>query len=131
RACLIQPAGPDRYALHDLLRAYAAGQAVRVDAEPDRRAALTRLHDHYLYAAAAAIDTLFPADRHRRPRMTLPAGPVPSLTDAEQARAWLDAERANLVAAAAHAAGHGWSAHAIRLAAVLFRHLSYGGYLRE
>ena len=34
--------------MHDLLRAYAAELAVGHDAEPDRRAALTRLFDHYL-----------------------------------------------------------------------------------
>ena len=45
------------------------------------------------------------------------------MTDAAAARAWLDAERANLVAVTAHAAGHGWPGHATRLAATLFRYL--------
>jgi hypothetical protein len=66
RAYLIHPTRPGRYGMHDLLRAYAAEQAVH-DTEPDRRAALTRLFDHYLHTAAAAMDTLYPAERHRRP----------------------------------------------------------------
>ena len=48
RVHLIQPAGPGRYGLHDLLRAYAAEQAA-ADGEEERRAALTRLFDHYLH----------------------------------------------------------------------------------
>jgi DNA-binding SARP family transcriptional activator len=43
RAHLIQAAGPDRYGMHALLRAYAAEQAAREDSEQDRREALARL----------------------------------------------------------------------------------------
>ena len=62
--------------------------------EAEQRAALTRLFDYYLHAAAAAMDTVFPAERHRRPRIPPPPRPVPPLTDPAAARAWLDAERA-------------------------------------
>ena len=68
RAHLVQPAGPGRYGMHDLLRAYARELAAASDGEDDRQAALTRLFDHYLHTAAAAMDTLLPAERHRRPR---------------------------------------------------------------
>jgi hypothetical protein len=60
-------------------RAYARNVAVR-DAADAIRDALTRLFDHYLSAAG------------------------PEVSDPASARAWLDAERANLVAAAAHCA---------------------------
>lgn len=39
-----------------------------------------------------------------------------------QARAWLDTERLNLLAATAHGARHGWSSHARDLAATLSRY---------
>ena len=40
---------PDgRYALHDLLRAYALERADLDDSEPERRATLNRILDHYL-----------------------------------------------------------------------------------
>jgi DNA-binding SARP family transcriptional activator/tetratricopeptide (TPR) repeat protein len=131
RAHLIQPAGPGRYGLHDLLRAYAAGQATVTDSEQERRAALTRLFDHYLHTAAAAMDTLFPAETSHRPRIPAPATPGPPVTEPGTARAWLDAERANLAAVAAHAAGHGWPSYSTRLAATLFRYLDTGGHQPE
>ena len=78
RTHLIHRTRPGRYGLHDLLRAYAAGLAAAQDAEGERQAALTRLFDYYLTAAAAAMDILVPAERHLRPRVSGagPAGPV-------------------------------------------------------
>jgi DNA-binding SARP family transcriptional activator/tetratricopeptide (TPR) repeat protein len=125
RSYLIQRAGPERYGMHDLLRAYAAEQAIDQDSEPERRAALTRLFDHYLAAAAAAADIMFPADPDR-PQISTPASPAPPVTSPAAARAWLDAQRAALVAAAAHAASHGWPGHAIGLAATVFRYTDVG-----
>jgi tetratricopeptide (TPR) repeat protein len=124
---LLQKAGPGRYTLHDLIRAFATNQAGDEDPPPERRAALTRLFDYYLATAAAAMDTLHPAEAHRRPRVAAPATPTPVLTDPETARAWLDAERAALVAVAAHTATHGWPSHTTRLSTILFRYLN-GGY---
>ena len=53
------------------------------------------------------------------------------LTDDQKARAWLDAERANLAAAAAYAASHDGSRHAIGLSAGLSRYLSVSGLMAE
>ena len=53
------------------------------------------------------------------------------MTDAAAALAWLDAERATLVAVAVHTAAHGWAGHATRLAATLFRYLDNGGHYPE
>jgi hypothetical protein len=134
RAHLVHAAGPGRYGMHDLLRVYARELAAARDsddAEDGQRAALTRLFDHYLHAAAAAMDTLFPAERHRRPRIPPPSSQVPWVAVPGPAREWLDAERANLTAVAAHAADHGWPVHSIRLAATLSRYLERGGYYPE
>jgi DNA-binding SARP family transcriptional activator/Tfp pilus assembly protein PilF len=130
RAHLIQSAGPGRYGLHDLLRAYAR-ELTDDDGEDERHAALTRLFDYYLHGASAAMDSLYPADRYRRPRVTAPATPAPPVADPAGARAWLDTERATVVVVAAHAAGHGWPTHAIGLAATLFRYLDHGGHYPE
>lgn len=132
RACLIQPAGPDQYGMHDLLRAYACELAASQDSPRERKDALTRLFDHYLRGAAAAMDILYPAERHRRPPAgtSLPVDGAP-LTDAAQARAWLDDRRDSMVAAAIHAAGHGWPGHATQLAATLDRYLYTRGYHAE
>jgi DNA-binding SARP family transcriptional activator/tetratricopeptide (TPR) repeat protein len=131
RAHLIQPVGPGRYGMHDLLRAYARELASSHDGEDGQHTALTRLFDHYLHAAATAMDVLAPAERHRRPRLPLPASLAPPVADPAAARAWLDAERATLVAVAVHAALHGWPTHATRLAATLFRYLDAGSHYPE
>jgi len=128
---LLQQPAPDRYTFHDLVRTYAADRTLDEDRAPDRAAALTGLFDHYLYTAATAMDTLYPAERHRRPRVPRPAVPGPAVADPGAARAWLDTERTNLVAAAVHAATHGWPDHTTRLAATLFRYLDTGGHYAE
>ena len=77
------------------------------------------------------MDTLFPAERHRRP--SIPPSPAPSrqCLIRNAARAWLDAERANLAAVAAHTAAHGWPGHTTRLVANLYRYLEAGGHYPE
>ncbi|MFJ3567684.1 tetratricopeptide repeat protein [Streptomyces diastaticus] len=89
------PAVRGRWQMHDLLRAYANEQAEAVKArgrDPRRRydQAHTRLIEYYTEHATAA-DTLF------RP----PGSAVSSrFADREQALAWFDAERENLIATA-------------------------------
>ena len=131
RAYLIQPVGPARYGFHDLMRAYATGQAAALDSEEERRAALTRLFDYYVYTAAAAMNTLFPAERHRRPSVAPSACAFPPVADRAAARAWLDAERAGMTDVAVYAADDDWAGHATRLAAISFRYLISGGHYRE
>ncbi len=128
RAHLMYSAGPGRYGMHDLLRAYARELASAHDSEDERQGALTRLLDYYLSTAATAMDILFPAERHRRPRIPPPLTTGPPLVGAAEARAWLDAELANL---AASAADRGWPRHATRLSATLSRYLSGGGHFAE
>ncbi|HXL89931.1 MAG TPA: BTAD domain-containing putative transcriptional regulator [Streptosporangiaceae bacterium] len=130
RASLIQQAGMGRYSMHDLLRSYAAELASAQDADNDRREAVTRLLDHYLYAARRAASILFPVDT---PALDDEQGSADALvfSDAPAARAWIDAEQANLMAATAHAGEHGWPRHAISLSVSLFRYLEAGGFLAD
>jgi DNA-binding SARP family transcriptional activator/tetratricopeptide (TPR) repeat protein len=127
RAHLIHEHEPGRYVMHDLLRAYANQLATTRNSLAERDAALTRLLDFYLGTAAAAMDALHPAEQHRRPRIATPLTPTPAFDDAEPAKTWLDAERANLVAACVHAEAHGWPAQAVGLANTLFRYLDTSG----
>jgi tetratricopeptide (TPR) repeat protein len=121
-AHLVDRPAAGRYALHDLLRRYAVARAEDEDTEPARRAALTRLFDHYQTRAAAAMDSAFPEKRHGRPSPQAAATAGRPLT-LEAARAWLDAERANLVAVVGHASRHGWPEHACTLAATIWLYL--------
>ncbi|MCX2946762.1 AfsR/SARP family transcriptional regulator [Lentzea sp. NEAU-D7] len=91
-----QPHG--RYAMHDLVRAYAATTADALPADVRERAQV-RVVDFYLHTTQAADRLLNPA----RPlvRLDPPAPgvhPFP-LPGAEAALAWLDAEHATLLAA--------------------------------
>ncbi len=124
---LLQQPAPGRYTFHDLVRVFAADRASDEDPLAERRRALTRLFDQYLSTAASAMDTLHPAEQHRRPRVAEPAVPTPPVAEPGPARAWLDTERTNLVAAAVHAA-EGWPDHTTGLAATLFRYLDSGGH---
>ena len=105
---------PGRYRLHDLIRLHARALADR-DPVLARDAALDRLMDYYQHTAgrADALTPLFP-------RLT-PAGPVPAhapaLPDADAGRAWLRAERPNLLAALRHAASHAQYERAVALTA--------------
>ncbi|WP_239166074.1 tetratricopeptide repeat protein [Actinoplanes italicus] len=123
---LLQQSAPGRYTFHDLVRVYATVRATDEDRPAERRTALTRLFDFYLAAAATAMNTLHPAEAHRRPVIPPAGTPAPDLTDADTAREWLDTERPALVAVAVHTAGHGWPSHTTRLSRTLFRYLDGG-----
>jgi DNA-binding SARP family transcriptional activator/tetratricopeptide (TPR) repeat protein len=119
RAHLVQPAGTDRYGMHDLLKAYAAetGEVV------DTHAALDRVYRYYLATTAAAMDLLHPGEAHRRPPVAAAVTPVPELPHTDDAREWLDAELATVAVLAACAAAHGRPEHAITLSGLLYRYL--------
>ena len=115
----------------DLLRSYARELAAAQGDADERQTALTRLFDHYLHTASAAMDSVFPAEQHRRPRIPAPVAPTPAVIDPAAVRTWLDAEQANLIAIAAHAADHGRPSHVTLLASTLFRYLDAGGHFPE
>jgi tetratricopeptide (TPR) repeat protein/transcriptional regulator with XRE-family HTH domain len=126
-AYLIQPVGLGRYGMHDLLRSYAAEQAAELYSAAEQRAAATGLFNHYLGAATAVADIMYPADPDR-PQASSVTYCGPKITSCSAAWEWLDAERANLLAIAAHAVAHGRPAHTIRLAATAFRYTAVGHY---
>jgi len=135
RAHLIEPAECGGWRLHDLLREYAVERIRAVTGRRlggvVQRAALTRLLDLYRATAAAAVDSIHPAERHLRPKPPPGAGPVPAVGTPAAARAWLEAKRATLVRVVAYAATHGWPDHALDLAVILYRYLGNGGYNDE
>jgi tetratricopeptide (TPR) repeat protein len=124
---LTEPA-PGRYRLHDLLREHAQALAAADNpAESDQ--AIGRLLDYYLHTTLAA-------SQHITTQMTpippLPAGRrpgyVPQLSTPQQAAAWLEAERANLHAAAGYAAACGRSQHAMAIPAAMADFLDDRGH---
>jgi tetratricopeptide (TPR) repeat protein len=123
---LTEPA-PGRYQLHDLLREHARALAA-ADDPAESAAAIGRLLDYYLHTAAA--------DRHfvqcAIARSRWPPGPrpahAPDLSALGQAGAWLEAERANLHAAADYAASRACFPHALAIPAAMSGFLAARGH---
>lgn len=67
RAHLIAEHLPGRYAVHDLLRAYAAEQARATDSDAERHQASHRALDYYLHTAAHAVPARRPPRRSQDP----------------------------------------------------------------
>lgn len=117
RAHLLAQQSDGRFAFHDLLRAYSRELGDAPDSAAERRAALHRVLDHYLYTAYRADELLRP---NREDAIVLtPAiqGVTPQkLSDHRKALTWLDTEYQVLLAALRLAASEGFDVHTWQLA---------------
>jgi len=131
RAHLAAEHVPGRYALHDLLRAYAADQARSTDSEPELAAAIGRVLDHYLHTARGGATMMLPS-----------LGPIPlappspgttpePFTGDEQALAWFEAEFHVLLAAMALAVDAGLFDHAWQTSLLIHPILAAHGHYAE
>jgi DNA-binding SARP family transcriptional activator/Tfp pilus assembly protein PilF len=116
-AChLLREPTPGRYRYHDLLREYAYGLSASEDSEQDRRDALARLTRFYVTTADLADRMANPHRVRLAPSALLLPAPAPSLPHPAAARAWLAAERGNLLALESHLRADGEDGIAARLA---------------
>jgi DNA-binding SARP family transcriptional activator len=118
-----------RFAVHDLLRAYAAEQAAAPGRDAESAAARRRAADHYLHTGGAAALLLSPA---RTPLDLAPAelGTAPEhLAGREQAVTWLEAEYRVMLALVSAAGAAGLDAHAWQLAWALATFLQWQGHV--
>ncbi|MBW4721656.1 AfsR/SARP family transcriptional regulator [Saccharothrix obliqua] len=113
-----------RYSFHDVLAEYAAGVA------GDTARARVRLLKFYVRAVDLCAELLYP-DLMRLPPSDGEDVRLPRLETPAQARAWLDAERANLTAAIRSAAEHGPAELSWRLADGLRGYLWLGKHVTE
>jgi transcriptional regulator with XRE-family HTH domain len=106
RCHLLTEHEPGRFALHDLLRAYAAERARIDDGRPGLRRAFLRALDHYAQAAqAAAAQLKWPDDDKVAPHPPRPGVTREAIADPGQAMAWFYAEHQVLDALTAQANG--------------------------
>jgi tetratricopeptide (TPR) repeat protein/transcriptional regulator with XRE-family HTH domain len=117
-----------RYRLHDLIREHAQTLAA-ADDPAARDAAATRLLDYYLHTARAAGGH-FPSWTNAED-LAPPGGPpgsAPPVSTLWQAGGWLEAERANLHAAAGYAAATAQPRYAVSIPAAMDGFLETRGY---
>ncbi|HEY3684426.1 MAG TPA: BTAD domain-containing putative transcriptional regulator [Streptosporangiaceae bacterium] len=100
----LQSAGPDRYEMHDLVRAYAREQAETLLTPKEYDAVLERVLHHYLATARHGCVAIEPAMTVRTEYGPETAEPGLDLPDKAAAVAWFDAEMDNLVVAVRRAA---------------------------
>jgi DNA-binding SARP family transcriptional activator len=128
-ASLLAEPAPDRYVLHDLLRAYAAEQTVLADTETDRRAAIHRILDHYLNTACTVTARL--GWQYHPIALASPQPGVTPENIAHYWQAWFAAELRVLVAAVSFAAENGFDEHAWQLPWVIWGYLELEGHWPE
>jgi DNA-binding SARP family transcriptional activator/Tfp pilus assembly protein PilF len=129
-AHLLESPSPDRYRLHDLLRDYAAERA-EADEPQAVDGAMHRVLSWYLLTADMAASVVAPY-REQVPLDPADPGAEPLVfTTAEQALAWCQQERSNLVAATRQAAARGLHDIAWKLPAVMKNGFDRLGYRAE
>ncbi|MFZ3573364.1 AfsR/SARP family transcriptional regulator [Streptomyces sp. BH097] len=120
-AHLLNSTAPGRYQMHDLLRLFAR-EVCAEEPEAERTGALERVLRFYAATTGCAV-----AHLEVPPGLARRAGdPTPvRIDDLGQAEAWLDSERANLIATITHAATVSDDAarHAVRLIGLLHWYL--------
>lgn len=114
-ANLLEQRGHDRYTFHDLVREFAE---TRAQALADRSGA-ERLLCWYLHGAYQAYRRIYPAGRLAEPERSNVPEHLPFFMELNDAVAWCDAERLNLVTVVRYAAGHELHYIAAQLSAAL------------
>jgi len=119
---LLESVALGRYRFHDLLRVYASERAAADLTAAERTAAVSRLLGWYMRTADAAAAAVAPPYRYNVPLDASGADDRPPLSfaTAEEALAWYDGERANLVAATRQGSEAGLHEIAWRLPAPLY-----------
>ncbi|MCW2640689.1 MAG: transcriptional regulator, family [Dactylosporangium sp.] len=130
-AHLLEAPSAHGYRLHDLLHEYSRDLSASQDLATERDEAIGRMIDHYLHAAVRATGFLEPAHTRQDLDRLDPPRWVPKLGSKEEALAWLERERLNLVASVRLAAELGWDRQVCRLARALWVYLWLNGYTNE
>lgn len=131
RAHLVVEVAGDRFAFHDLLRAYATELAHTEDEPGDREAASLRILDHYLHTAHAAAIRMRPGRIPIELRPVSPGTTPETFDQRSDAQTWFATERRQLTGAVDLAARSGRAIHAWQLAWAIEDYLDYAGHWDE
>jgi DNA-binding SARP family transcriptional activator len=116
---LLESPAADMYRFHDLLKVYALERAQSEETQDVREEAVCRLLWWYLDTTQAAADAVSPR-RYQVPREVAHSTATLKFASLDEALAWYDGERGNLLAAARQAADASLHEIAWRLPPTLF-----------
>jgi len=122
---------PGRYALHDLLRAYAADRARETDSEHERASGVGRVLDHYLHTARDGAAMMLPSFGSIPLAPPSPGTGPEQFNSHEQALAWFEAEYHVLLAAMTLAVDSGLFDHAWQISLLIHPILAAHGHYAE
>jgi tetratricopeptide (TPR) repeat protein len=131
RASLVQTGAPGRYGLHDLVRVFALDRSRDEDPGSVRRTTLSRIVGFYAAGVHRAGGTQAPHEAARWDFGHLTDAELPPLRERPEARAWLDAERANLVGVTRSAADAGMAEPVTVISTTAHYYLDTSGYFAE
>jgi DNA-binding SARP family transcriptional activator len=121
----------DRYRFHDLIRGYAAMRAANDDTEAERRQAVNRLLDYYLYMADRAERIMHPFRTRTLVRNSQEPAVCPVMDTPGEAANWLAAEWRNVLDVARYAGRHEWKQKCADLINLLAQYLEVNAYWDE
>jgi DNA-binding SARP family transcriptional activator/tetratricopeptide (TPR) repeat protein len=130
-AYLINEHVPGRYAMHDLLHAYATEQATENEPQTERQNAIQRALDFYLHTSYAAALLLDPSREPVTLKPPRPGVTPEPLASSQQALAWFEAEHRVLMSAIAAAYQTGSDTCAWQLPWAMDNFLNWRGHWQE
>jgi len=127
RAHMISETAPERYSIHDLLRAYALEQGRVVDPPGRRTAAMRRLFDHYLHTAGTAAALLVRSNQLYDQARVKPGVTLEPMSQREEAYRWFSGEYSSLLAVLVAASLGGFNDYVWTLATYMWEFLERQG----
>lgn len=120
-----------RYVFHDLLHAYASHLSHAIDSERQRRAATTRVLDHYVHSGYAAALLLGTPNSPLMPEPAQPDITPDRPTGHEQAMRWFTSEYQTMLTAIGHIGAAGYDTHTWQLTWTLWTFLDRQGHWHD
>jgi DNA-binding SARP family transcriptional activator/tetratricopeptide (TPR) repeat protein len=124
---LLEEQIPDRFSFHNVIREYAAYLSTICDTPSERKEAVHRILDYFLFITDKADRIAHPYHRRLDVEVTYQLASVPRLDSLQAATGLMDAERANIIRIVRHIEVAEWPAHAALIPHAVARFLDSWG----
>lgn len=119
---------PQRYSLHDLMRAYAAELLCAAESEDELCSARHRMFEYYTHAARAAALVVYPSARLDTPAAARQGVMTGEFGGYPEAMAWFQSEHKVLLSVIRYASASCFDTYAVELPAAMRDFLEFRGY---